>query len=223
MKSVWLRRSSQSLMDQLNSLRTKLNPFHFLLHPFDGFDRVKEENKGSIFYAGLIVIIYFFAAIYQRQNLGYIFNHNQLSELNIYLIALKTIVMFALWAVSNWAVATWMDGEGKASEIVIVSAYAIIPYVASVILSTMLSNVIVANEGAFLGYITVVGILWSSILMIIGLMIIHDYEFVKTLRSMVLTLVAMLIITFLVVLFYTLYQQAYVFVVTIFNEILFRL
>jgi hypothetical protein len=223
MKSIQLRKIANMAKNKINQSRDRINPFHCLLHPFDGFYSVGEERRGYLPYAAAIVIVFFFAAIFQRQNTGYIFNHNQLNELNIFLITLKTLVLFTLWVIGNWSVATWIEGEGKASEIAIVSAYAIIPYVASMIFGTLLSNVLVVNEGAFLHYLTVIGILWSSILMVIGLQIIHDYEFGKTMRSILLTIIAMLIIVFLSVLFYTLFQQAYVFVVTVMNELLFRI
>ncbi|NIK74997.1 hypothetical protein FHS15_000095 [Paenibacillus castaneae] len=201
----------------------RLNPFSSLLHPFDSFYAVKEEGKGSLLASALIVLVFFFATIFKRQSTGYTFNLADLSALNIWLIAAKTIVLYALWVAGNWAVATWMDGEGKAKQIAIVSAYASIPYVAAVILTTLFSRVLVQEEGMFLGYITTIAMVWSALLMFIGLQTIHDYGAVKTLQSALLTFAAMAIVVFLVMLFYTLFQQMYVFVYTIYNEMLFRL
>nr|WP_243864307.1 YIP1 family protein [Paenibacillus castaneae] len=193
------------------------------MHPFDSFYAVKEEGKGSLLASALIVLVFFFATIFKRQSTGYTFNLADLSALNIWLIAAKTIVLYALWVAGNWAVATWMDGEGKAKQIAIVSAYASIPYVAAVILTTLFSRVLVQEEGMFLGYITTIAMVWSALLMFIGLQTIHDYGAVKTLQSALLTFAAMAIVVFLVMLFYTLFQQMYVFVYTIYNEMLFRL
>ncbi|MCY9663544.1 YIP1 family protein [Paenibacillus alginolyticus] len=202
---------------------SKLNPFSALLHPFDSFYAVKEEGKGSLLAVATIVLVFFLSSIFERQNTGYAFNMNNLDELNVWLVAAKTIALYALWVLSNWVVATWMDGEGKASHIMIVSAYAIMPYVISLIVTTLLSKIMLVEEGVFLHYITVLAILWSSVLMLIGLLIVHDYGFVRNLQSIALTIAAMGIIVFLMILFYTLYQQAYVFVTTIYNEVLFRL
>lgn len=201
----------------------RLNPFGCLIHPFDGFYAVKEEGKGSLLASGAIILVFFIATIFKRQSTGYTFNHADLSALNIWLIAAKTLVLYALWVAGNWAVATWMDGEGKAKQIGIVSAYALIPYVAAIIVSTLLSKVLVQEEGMFLGYITSVAMIWSAVLMFIGMLIIHDYGAVKTLQSIALTFAAMGIVVFLAVLFYTLFQQVYVFIYTIYNELLFRL
>lgn len=201
----------------------RLNPFSSLLHPFDSFYAIKEEGKGSLLVSAFIVLVFFIATIFKRQSTGYTFNYADLSALNVWLIAAKTIVLYALWVAGNWAVATWMDGEGKAKQIAIVSAYASIPYVAAVILSTLLSRVLVQEEGMFLGYMTTIAMVWSAVLMYIGLLTIHDYGAVKTLQSVALTFAAMGIVIFLAVLFYTLFQQVYVFIYTIYNEMLFRL
>lgn len=204
-------------------LQGKINPLRCLLHPFEAYYAVKDERKGSVLAASLIVLLFFFSALLQRQNTGFIFNYADLSALNIWLIATKTLVLYVLWVTCNWAVATWMDGEGKAVEIVIISAYSLLPYVFATIISTLLSNVLLQEEGAFLHYFAVIGILWSAVLMIIGMMIIHDYGFVKTLQSLLMTFIAMGIVVFLVILFYTLFHQLYVFFYTIYNELLFRL
>ncbi|HTG70167.1 MAG TPA: Yip1 family protein [Candidatus Udaeobacter sp.] len=201
----------------------RLNPFSALLHPFDSFNSVKEDGKGSLLASGMIVLVFFIASIFKRQSTGYTFNLSDLSALNVWLIAAKTIVLYALWVAGNWAVATWMDGEGKAKQIAIISAYAIVPYVAAVIVSTLLSRVLVQEEGMFLGYITTLAMIWSAVLMFIGMLTIHDYGAVKTLQSFAMTFAAMGIVIFLAVLFYTLFQQVYVFIYTVYNEMLFRL
>ncbi|WP_424768407.1 Yip1 family protein [Paenibacillus sp. sgz302251] len=200
-----------------------LNPLRALLHPFDSFAAVKDEGKGSLTAAAVIVIVFFLATIFKRQSTGYPFNMADLSALNIWIMGAKTIALYGLWVAANWAVATWMDGEGKAKQIAVVSAYAIIPYVAALIASTILSNVLVREEGMFLDYMMTIALLWSSLLMFIGIQIIHDYGAVKTLQAIALTFVAMGIALFLAVLFYTLFNQLYLFFYTIYNEMLFRL
>ncbi|MDQ6420296.1 Yip1 family protein [Paenibacillus sp. LHD-117] len=201
---------------------SRLNPLRCLLHPFDGFAAVKDEGKGSIAISAVIVVLLFFATIFKRQSTGYPFNMADLNALNVWIMAAKTVALYGLWVAANWAVATWMDGEGKAKEIMIVSSYAIIPYVAALILTTLLSNVLVQEEGMFLGYAMTIATLWSGLLLFIGLNIVHDYGALKTLQSIALTFAAMAIVLFLLVLFYTLFNQVYVFFYTIYNEMLFR-
>lgn len=210
-------------MTSIDLRTTKLNPLRCLLHPFEAFGAVKDEGKGSIATAFAIVAVFFLATVFKRQSSGYTFNMADLNALNIWIMAGKTVVLYGLWVGANWAVATWMDGEGKAKEIIVVSAYSIIPYVAALIVTTLLSNVLVREEGMFLDYAMTVAVLWSALLLFIGLNIIHDYGALKTLQSIALTFAAMAIVVFLGVLFYTLFNQVYVFFYTIYNELLFRL
>jgi len=201
----------------------KMNPFHSMLHPFEGFYTIKEERKGSVVTAAIIIAVFFVSELIKRQNMGYIFNEADLTALNIGLIATKTVVLYALWVTCNWAVATWMDGEGTAVEISIISAYSLLHYVITTIVTTLLSNVLVKEEGSFLYYFAIIAFLWSCVLMVIGMQTVHDYGFVKTLQSLLLTIVAMGIVIFLSVLFFTLFQQLILFFYTIYNELLFRL
>ncbi|BBH24203.1 hypothetical protein Back11_55480 [Paenibacillus baekrokdamisoli] len=210
-------------MSMMQPSQGRLNPFRCLLHPFDGFYAMKEEGKGSRVAAAVIVFIFFLASVLIRQDTGYTFNTNDPDALNIWLIAAKTVVLYGLWVMGNWAVATWMEGEGKAVQVAIVSAYAMIPYIIAMVLTTWLSNVMLQEEGAFLHYMMVIAMIWSGILMLIGMQTIHDYGFVRNLQSLLLTVAAMAIMVFLAVLFYTLFQQAYVFLLTIYNELLFRI
>jgi len=207
----------------LSSMKDRMHAFRCILHPFDSFNALKDEGKGSVVTAIVIVFVWFLAAVMERQNTGFTFNYNQLSNLNVFLILAKTVGLYVLWVACNWAVATWMDGEGKVRQIAIVSAYSVTPYVAGLLLATLASNVLLKEEGMFLQYINVASVLWSGVILFIGMLIVHDYGFVKTIQSMALTLAAMGIVVFLAVLFYTLFQQLYVFLYTVSNELLFRL
>ena len=51
----------------------------------------------------------------------------------------------------------------------------------------------------------------------------HQFTARQTLWNLLLTVFGMLIIAFIALLIYSLFQQVYVFIFTIFNEIMFRL
>ena len=66
--------------------------------------------------------------------------------------------------------------------------------------------------------ISVIGLLWSAVLLLGGLYAIHQYSFGKTLFSVLLTLIGMLIIVLVLVVFYTLIQQAFGFIHSLYQE-----
>ena len=52
-------------------------------------------------------------------------------------------------------------------------------HIISVLINTLLSNVLTAEEQTFLQLISAVGILWSAIILLLGLQAIHQYSFGK--------------------------------------------
>jgi hypothetical protein len=204
-------------------MRKRLNPLYVLGHPFDGYQEIKTVKNGSFLAANVIIILWFAAVILQRQLTNFRFNENNLNELNIFYIALSTIVLFIFWCAANWSFCTLLDGEGKLKEIWISTAYAIQPYVASILIVTVLSHYMILEEKIFLDMIRVTGIIWSAFLVFIALQEMHQYNFSKTIMSVILTLFGILFIVFICILVFTLFQQIIVFFVSIYNEILFRI
>jgi hypothetical protein len=59
--------------------------------------------------------------------------------------------------------------------------------------------------------------------MIQAMKAVHQYSFSKTLGSIIMTLIAMLLILFLAILLLSLFQQVYVFGYSIYTEIAYRI
>jgi hypothetical protein len=86
-----------------------------------------------------------------------------------------------------------------------------------------LSNVLTREEGVFLALLTIVGVLWSLVLLISAFMIFHEYEFGRAVCALILTVVGMLICVALLFLLYSLAQQFISTILTVFNEMIFRM
>jgi hypothetical protein len=79
------------------------------------------------------------------------------------------------------------------------------------------------DEGAFYYIIMALGIAYSLIMMLMGIMQVHNFTLAKTLVTIFLTFVAMLIIIFVVLLFADLISQVYSFFYSIYQELIFRI
>ena len=64
--------------------------------------------------------------------------------------------------------------------------------------------------------------LWTIALLVLGMMITHQYSMKKTLATTLLTLLGMAIILFIGLLFFSVIQQFLTFIVTAYKEIRFR-
>ena len=127
-----------------------------------------------------------------------------------------------LFVVINWGVTTLTDGKGNMYQIFVAGTYALIPYISSMAISTLMSNLFTADEATFYSFINVLGILWSVLIMVGALRAIHDFTFTKTIISGILTILGIFFVIFLLVLFVSLVQQFVSFLTSIFNELLFR-
>ena len=197
--------------------------FYTLLHPFNGFDAVKWEKKGSIPLALVGLFLYYVSEIYKYQGTGFIFKTNNQDNLNIFLIAVSSFVPFVLFAIANWAVCTLFDGEGKFSEILIVVGYALIPMTLISFFTTFISNYVLTSEEAFVSMVSVVGVLWSVAVGLVGLTTVHQYSFKQTIFAILASILGVLIIMFIAVLLGTLVNQVYSFFYGLYTEIIFRM
>ena len=117
---------------------------------------------------------------------------------------------------------TLIEGKGTLPEILTTFSYALLPYLVSLLLNTILSNVFAQDEGSFMTIITYIGLVWTVLVMFVGLSAIHEYSVGKTVVSILLTVFGMAVILFLIILFYTLITQTVSFAVSVAQEISLR-
>lgn len=201
--------------------KSATNPFYTILHPFDCAYDIRFKEKGNLWFTVLILALLFLTSVFQRQNTGYIFNDNKLSDLNTVLQLVGVLLPFLLFVISNWVVSILMNGTGRFRDIWIYTAYCCIPYMLGNIGAVLLSNVLVKEE-PFGSYVSMFGAGWSLVILFIGLMVMHEYGFTKNVFSIFCTVCIMLVLLFLIMLVGSLATDLYGFVVTIFREITFR-
>jgi len=198
-------------------------PFHVAIHPFKGFWEVKYEGKGRLNIALIILLSMAIVNTLRRQFGGFIVNTANPNELNSLNELIFIILPFFLFCISNWAITTLMDGEGKFKEIIIVTAYALLPLVLVYLINIPISNFITIEEAPIYYLVESAAILWAIALLFIGIMTVHQYTVGKTVGTFIVTLIVIGIILFLGLLFFSLIQQMISFGETIYKEIIYRL
>lgn len=196
---------------------------HAVTHPVEGFEDMRWKKAGSLKITAIIVLLWFAAAIFRDRLYGFQFYTVPDKLFNVVPYIVQTIVLFLTWVVGNWAVCTLLDGEGTMRNICIYSAYALIPYVAGIYLQVLLSHILIRDELVFIQAVSVIGTLWSAVLLFSAIRSVHQYSPAKTVLAIVLTVAAMLIILFLLVLLLSLLQQVYVFGYSVLTELIYRL
>jgi len=198
-------------------------PLHVMLHPFRGFEELKDERKGSVGIATLIVFLFFITMVINRQYTGFIFNPYRTDKINILSIFSSTVGIFFFWVLANWMVSTLTEGEGKFGEIWIFSAYSLAPYIICTLIAVLLSQFLIAEESMFITFVRLVGTLWLVICIFNAIKSVHQFSGGKTVGTIILSILGVGIILFIIVLMLTLFGQLIDFIANIYSEILLRL
>ena len=199
-----------------------LFPFSLIVRPFSGYWDLKYDGKGNLKIAAIIFFLVFVSMIIQSQYAGFIVNYSNPAYFNSLNELINLLLPFFLWCVANWSLTTLMDGEGKFTEIMMATAYALTPMFIIYIPNTIISHFMTQDESIFYVFFNSVALAWAAYLLFVGTMTIHQYSVKKTIATIFLTLVCMGFLLFLGLLFFSLVQQMYAFIFTIYQELLFR-
>jgi len=196
--------------------------FRVLTNPIDSFYEIRYRDQGSVPLA--FICVFLLSAMFTLNRIFAGFVVNEVNPRTIDGIAEmgSLFVLLGLFCVGNWSVTVLMEGEGRMRDIVTVAGYAMLPVVLALGPATIISNVVSIEEAAFYQIIIGIGIAWTAILLLIGVMTVHNYTLLKTLITLVLTFITILILIFIGLLISYLLSQIYGFLYSIYTELIFR-
>ena len=194
-----------------------------MFHPFDGFWDLTHEKRGSMAAANTIVIAVLVTRLLSLQFTSFLFNNVYWPEVNILQQCLSVLLPLVIFVLGNWGLTTLFDGKGTLKDVYMGTCYALAPFVILQLPMIVLSNVVTVDEAAFYGVMNTLSLVWSGGLIVCAMMQIHDYSLGKTLLFIVMSIFAMAVIIFLLLLFFTLVGDAVGYVTSLYDEIQFRL
>ncbi len=194
-----------------------------ITHPMDEFYWIRHrENRGSVPLAILMVFIFSCCFTANRLLSSFVVNDIDARTVDSLFELIGVLVFYLLLCVSNWSITCLMNGEGRLKDIAIAVGYSTVPISFILMLATIVSRFIADDEQAFYAIILVVGVAYGIIMMVIGIMQVHNYTLGKTLLTVFLTFVALLIIVFLILLLTNLLGMVFNFFKSIYTELIFR-
>jgi hypothetical protein len=207
-------------------MRFSKDKFHWLArmltHPIEAFFEIRHRGAGNPALGVLLMIAFGITYSLNRLFASFIVNEVNPRSVNLLGECGGVVALFLLFCVGNWSITCLMEGEGRFADIITVTGYALLPLVLTWIPATVFSHVVAANEEAFYSIVMFAGAAWTTMLLLIGIMTIHGYTLAKTLATMLLTIVSMLIMMFVALMLVNLLNQLYVFIYSVYIEILFR-
>ena len=210
-------------MKQLFSKEKWSHLFYTVTHPSDGYYWIRHREKGSVAIAVLLVLFFGLCFSLNRLMASFVVSDVNVRSVNLLPELLGVVMVYLLLCVGNWSITCLMDGEGRFKDIMIAIGYALVPMILTYILSTIVSQFLADGEQAFYTIIMGIGMAYTLIMALTGIMQVHNYTLGKTLLTLILTLLAVFIIIFLVSLVATFISQVYMFFESIYIELSFRM
>ncbi|HWT76672.1 MAG TPA: Yip1 family protein [Mobilitalea sp.] len=199
-----------------------LYPFYVISHPFDGFYEMRHREKGSVPVALLLIFLFGLSFSLNRRYASFVVNLTNPRSVNTETELIGVFVAVLLFATANWSITCLMEGEGRFKDILTVIGYSMLPMVLTYIPVTIISWLVAADEEGIYFLLINISMIFFVILLLIGIMIIHNFSFGKTIVTLVLTLVALLLIIFVVLLVISLINQVWQFLNSAYTELILR-
>ena len=188
-------------------------------HPVDTYYEIRKGRAGSLPGATLLYAAFFAVFILYQTSKGFIYQFVRVQDVDVSGLSAGFFVLLSMFILCNWLVSSINDGDGTLRQIYLIPAYALLPLLGAMLLNLALSYGVTYSESFILGLVEGVGMLWSLILLFLGLMTVHDYTFKETLRSIALTLVFMIIAAIVALVFIIMAERLWQFLTTLFQEV----
>ncbi len=196
---------------------------YVITHPIDGFWDLSHEKRGSYLAASTILFLTIFVRLIRLKYTSFIFMHVYWEELNIFTYIMSILLPVALFVVGNWALTTLFDGKGRLGQVYIATCYALTPYPLIQFPLMILSNFITVDEAEFYSVLAVLPLVWVGFLLVLGMGQIHEFSFAKNILFMIASVVAMLIMVFLMLLFFSMITQGVAYFISLGRELMYRM
>lgn len=192
-----------------------------VMHPFETFQSVKFKQMGSMGIAWALLALFYIVSVAVDLWGGFMYvmpdaNYNALFTLG------GTVGVVLLWAVCNWGVTTLFEGKGTLKQVFIITCYSLVPMIAYKVIYMVCTYLIVPSNTSMLDIVGLVCTLLSGILIIIGLITIHEYSFFKSVASGILAIAGMIFVAFILFMVLTLGQSCVTFILNLFTEAIYR-
>lgn len=197
--------------------------FYTVSHPMDAYYEIRHRDRGCVPVAVVLVILFSLSFSINRMAASFVVSDINPLTVDSFRELISVLLLYLLFCVSNWSVTCLMEGEGRMKDISIAVGYAMTPMIVCFNIGTIVSQFVTKDEAAFYSIIIALGIAYSLLMVLMGIMQVHNYTLGKTLLTILLTFIAMFIIIFVVLLFVDLIHQVYSFFYSIYQELIFRM
>lgn len=188
-------------------------------HPLNGYYDIRVGKKGTVLGAGILYLLLFGVYICYMVGKGFIYQYYDVQELDMGSIVIGFFAFTGLFAVCNYLAASINDGEGSLKGVSLAMAYGTVPLSVALLVVTLLSYCVTANEAFFLDVLLWGGGIWTIVLLFVGLQTIHNYTVKETVKSILVTALFLFVVIVVILVVTIMCEQVLQFVTTIGKEL----
>lgn len=188
-------------------------------HPVDAYYEIKKERKGNVVIATAMLLLTFVGFLLNSAFKGFLYQLTDIEDLNIYAIILGFFSIVLIYILSNYLITSINQGESGIKKIYIQTTYSFLPLMFGLFLSTLLTHVLTLDENFFVMFVLTIGYLYTFILIFVGVNEIQNYEFRDTTKSLILSLLLMVIVAITIIFIQLMFSQIVEFIVVVFREV----
>lgn len=189
-------------------------------HPINNYYEIRKNRQGSVAAATVIYALFFIDFMAFKTVKGFIYQYMAVEDMDIGSIVLGFFLLLGLFIICNYLVTSINDGDGTFRQIYLIPAYGLMPTMIALLAVTIMSYGMTYNESFILTIILVIGITWSVITIFLGLQTVHDYTFGEMVRSIVLTVVFMIIVAVIGIIISIMWDSLYTFLSSFGKELI---
>jgi len=218
-----LRQTGQQVRDKARMLPVWKDILYALKtpkRPMDSYYEIRKYRQGSVVSAAVIYMLFFIDFMAFKTVKGFIYQTTKVENMDIGSIVLGFFALLGLFIICNYLVTSINDGDGTFKQIFMIPAYGMMPAMIALLIVTCVSYALTYNESFLLTLVLLIGIVWSVITIFIGLQTVHDYTFGETVKSIILTVVFMIIIAVIGVIISIMWNSLYTFLTSVGKEII---
>ena len=178
------------------------NMVHISIHPVDGFEDIRYENKGPYLDAVIVMVIYIVTHILSLYATSFIYrNGESLEFIDWGFELLFCILPWAIICTVNYGVTTILYGEGRFRDVVIDGAYCHVPFILIQLPLAIITQVLTLQEMPLYNIVQYISYAWVIFLVFMCMKGVHGFNPLKALLVFVLTAagVAAVVVLFMIV------------------------
>lgn len=189
------------------------------IHPFATANQIKYGNGGSVLLATTTLFLFYVFQVLEDTSGGFLYNRFDRNTYNSIYTFLGTVGIVILWSACYWAMSVIFNGKSRLREVFIISSYAMVPQIIKSLFFLIVSHLSSAPAEGLIQTFSVIMFILSGIVLVIGCMVISEFDLFKMVGTSILAVIAMGVVIFLIFMIMVLDQQFIEFVRTLYLEI----